>query len=78
MSEASVFERHAQTLVGVVASALMLWTGNTLLDVRDRLARIEVHQLNDANHGIAMRKELGELRQRTETLEAVIRARTIR
>ena len=78
MSEVSVFERHAQTLVGVVASALLLWTGNTLLDVRDRLSRIEVHQLNDAQHSINTRKEMVELRQRMDALETLARARTAR
>ncbi len=34
-------ERHVQTLVTSVTLALLMWTGVTLVDLRDRLARME-------------------------------------
>jgi len=34
-------ERHIQTLVTSVTLALLMWTGVTLVDLRDRLARME-------------------------------------
>ena len=37
----SAFERHAQTAMNAVVVALMGWAGSTLIDVRDRLTRIE-------------------------------------
>lgn len=38
-------ERHIQTLVTSITLALLLWTGVTLVDLRDRLARIEEKQI---------------------------------
>jgi len=35
------FERHIQTLVTSITLALLMWTGVTLIDLRDRLARME-------------------------------------
>jgi hypothetical protein len=34
-------ERHVQTIVTSITLALLMWTGMTLVDSRDRLARLE-------------------------------------
>jgi hypothetical protein len=39
-------ERHIQTIVTSITLALLLWTGMTLVDLRDRLARMEEKNVN--------------------------------
>jgi hypothetical protein len=43
-TELNGFERHVQTVLATVIVAILLWSGATLLDVRDRLIRLEEHQ----------------------------------
>lgn len=65
----SVFERHAQTIVGSVLLALLLWSGNTLLDVRDRLGRIEVLQVNGADRAHDLAAQMAALLDRVRAIE---------
>jgi len=37
-----LFEQRVQTVLMTVVTALILWVGNSLLDVRDRLTRLEI------------------------------------
>lgn len=37
-----VFTGHLQTVIQVLGTAILLWVGSSLLDVRDRLIRLEV------------------------------------
>ena len=37
----SPFERHTQTMLGVVGTALLLWVGNTISDNSETLGRLD-------------------------------------
>lgn len=41
MADGSMLERHTQTIISSVVLAILLWTGVTLLDVQNRVVRIE-------------------------------------
>jgi hypothetical protein len=41
-------ERHIQTIVTSITLALLMWTGMTLVDLRDRLARMEEKMISQA------------------------------
>jgi hypothetical protein len=73
--ERSVFERHAQTVIGAVLLALLLWTGSSLIDVRDRLGRIEVYQINANQRDIALDSQMSELRRHVAEEGGELRAR---
>ena len=36
------FEQRSQTVLMAVVTALLLWVGSTLLDIRDRLTKLEI------------------------------------
>lgn len=40
------FERHVQTIVTSITLALLLWVGQSLVDLRDRLTRFEERVVN--------------------------------
>ena len=63
------FERHAQTIIGGILLALLLWTGSSLIDVRDRLGRIEVYEINSGVRDSNLDREVNELRNRVRELE---------
>ncbi len=63
------FERHAQTVIGAILLALLLWTGSALIDVRDRLGRIEVYQINASTQDAALGRDMADLRNRVRDLE---------
>jgi hypothetical protein len=65
----SGFERHAQTIIGGILLALLLWTGSSLIDVRDRLGRIEVYQINAGVRDSNIDREVSELRNRVRDIE---------
>ena len=62
----SIFERHAQTVIGAILLAILLWTGNALIDVRDRLGRIEVYQMNAAGRDAMSDTAINELRNKLD------------
>ncbi len=39
--KATVFEQHAQSVVGAVILAVLLWVGNTLTDVKEKQIKME-------------------------------------
>jgi hypothetical protein len=63
--EKSTLERHIQTVLTAIAIGLLTWNGVTLLDLKEKVVRMEVHQLlvpvlqNQIN---VLGKELQELR----------------
>ena len=65
----STFERHAQTVIAMLLLALLSWAGVTLLDVRERLTRIETRQLGDADIKRSVEQSVEELRRRVRDLE---------
>lgn len=63
------FERHGQTIIGAVLLALLLWAGMTLLDVRDRLGRIETRQVAAVDRDRYLDTEIADLRRRLRDIE---------
>lgn len=68
-SSGSVIERHIQTIVTAVLLAVLLWTGNTLLDVREKLARIEQRQVSDSDQWLRVWRAIEDSNQRLRRLE---------
>lgn len=66
---ATGFEKHGQTIIGAVLLALLLWAGMTLLDVRDRLGRIETRQVAAADRDRYLDTEIADLRRRLRDIE---------
>ena len=66
---ATGFERHGQTIIGAVLLALLLWAGMTLLDVRDRLGRIETRQVAAVDRDRYLDAEIAEIRRRLRDIE---------
>jgi TolA-binding protein len=65
-------ERHIQTLVTSITLALLMWTGLTLVDLRDRLARMEekIISLNaDLTRAQADRFTMTDWKREKENLE---------
>lgn len=58
----STIERHAQTIIAGVLLILVTWVGSTVVDIRDRVARIEERQLDVAGWK-------ADFEQRLRTLE---------
>jgi hypothetical protein len=65
----SGFERHAQTIISAVVLALLAWTGTTLLDVRERLTRIEAIKLSEVANDQRLNAELAGIRDRLHVVE---------
>lgn len=65
----SAFERHAQTIVAGLALGILTWTGVTLLDVRERITRMEVRQLATPDRERYVDSELADFRRRLRDLE---------
>jgi hypothetical protein len=65
----STFERHGQTIIGALVLAILLWTGNTVIDIKDKVNRIEVFQITAANHDVIADREVSDLKERVRTLE---------
>lgn len=75
----SGLERHAQSIAISVAIALLLWSGSTIVDIRDRLSRFEEKlltiqvQVNDANanhlRASDWRREVQIINERFDRLE---------
>lgn len=62
-------ERHAQTVIAMLLLALLSWAGVTLLDVRERLTRIETRQLGDVESKRSIEQSVDELKRRVRDLE---------
>jgi len=67
--DASVFERHGQTILSGVVLALMLWVGSTVLDIKDKVTKIEVYQINSNSHDLVLDKEIVDLSNRVRAIE---------
>lgn len=55
-------EKHLQSILSALTLAGILWMGNTLLDVKDRMARLE-------EKVIALAGQVGALTARVDRLE---------
>jgi len=38
---ASPLERHIQTVIQIILVALLLWSGNSIIELKDKMARVE-------------------------------------
>lgn len=65
----SAIERHAQTIISAVALALLLWFGATLVDVQNRVVRIEAYNVARNDNSAEIKSEIAELRKRMTLLE---------
>jgi hypothetical protein len=65
----SAFERHGQTVLSMLVLALVLWTGNSVLDIKDKVTKIEVYQITASNHDVTADREVSDLKERVRTLE---------
>ena len=79
---ATIFERHAQTLIGAavlfissVAVALLAWTAVSMIDVRERLTRIEALKVVGLESDVRQREN--DLRQNTDTEALRMRIREV-
>lgn len=66
MSEQSSFEKHLQTVVQVIVTVVLIWVGSSLLDVRDRLIRLEVLTQSGS---VLTAAEITRLKERVDVLE---------
>lgn len=74
-----VMEKHLQTGIQILLVALILWSGNTTLELRDKVARMEEQLRSLQTTSLAAtadgytrsqaQSELGELRRRIESVE---------
>ena len=62
-SDDNVFQKYGQSIVGAVLLALLLWTGSSLIDIRDRLGRMEVYQINATQRDNSIERELIESKE---------------
>lgn len=79
---ASLIEQHLQTIITAVLLALLLWTGNTLLDIRQKVTTLEVQVqvmqsqlqsgVDDRFRGSDWRREKEILDDRFKRIEAEI------
>ena len=65
----SGIERHTQTILSSVVLALLLWTGATLLDIQNRVVRIESYNVARAENLADVKAQLEEFRKRLSTIE---------
>jgi outer membrane murein-binding lipoprotein Lpp len=65
----SALERHAQTVIGAMVLALLLWAGSTLLDVRDRVVRIETQSVANGSKMDQLERQYHSLERRVHELE---------
>ena len=56
------FERHIQTIVQVIITALVLWVGNTVTNVRDSTIRLEEKYSQTRSDVVEIKAELAALR----------------
>ena len=56
---ATMFERHLQTVVQVIATAILLWGGSTLVELRTTLSVLAVN-------GNTLSLQLGKMEARTD------------
>ena len=68
----STMERHAQTIIGSLVFALMTWVGVALLDVKERLARIETRQLLTSGDQDRAVRQYEELERRVRDVESAV------
>jgi hypothetical protein len=67
--KATTMERHIQSGIGALILSILVWSGLTLLDVRDRLTRIETHTINESSRLLRIDTQLNELWVRMRDLE---------
>jgi hypothetical protein len=78
-------ERHLQTAIAAVLVATLLWFGNTMMDLRDRITAIEVQVADvreslkdDANNAYTARdatRDFASIHRRLTTVEHSIEGR---
>ena len=78
----TVFERHAQTIIVAILLALLLWTGTTMITVRDDVTTLKVQVANldgqlrsagdDRFRGSDWRREREIIEQRFNRIEAIL------
>jgi ribosomal protein L29 len=56
------FERHIQTVIQVVITALLLWIGSAVLNVRDSSIRLEEKYTQTRSDVVEIKAELAALR----------------
>jgi len=59
---ANAFEAHAQTVIQVVITAILLWVGNAVLNVRDSTIRLEASSAQSRDDVKDIKAELAALR----------------
>jgi hypothetical protein len=70
--EGSIIERHIQTIIAAVLLALVLWTGNTLIDIKTDVTtlKVTVSQLKDEiRAGSETRFSVHDWRREREIIE---------
>lgn len=60
------FVNQVQTVIQVIATAILLWVGTSLIDVRDRLIRLEILYQTSAATATA---EILRIKERLDILE---------
>ena len=78
----SIIERHAQTIIAAILLALLLWTGATLLTIRDDVTTMKVQVANlegqlrsagdDRFRGADWRREREIIEQRFTRIEVLL------
>lgn len=78
MTSSTTFERHAQTIIGGLLLALLLWAGNSLMDMRVQLAHIAGQMASFDRGNVTRDAEAAHLRDRVRALElTAARAETV-
>jgi len=65
------FERHIQTVIQVIITALLLWVGNAVLNVRDSAIRLEEKYSQTRSDVIEIKAELAALRTQIAVAAAI-------
>ena len=70
---ASTFVNQVQTVIQVIGATILLWVGSSLIDVRDRIIRLEVLYQTGAASASA---EIMRIKERVDVLERKAAAST--
>ena len=75
-------EQHLQTIITAILLALLLWTGNTLLDIKQKVTTLEIQVqvmqaqlqagVDDRFRGADWRREKEVLEERFKRIEALL------
>jgi len=70
--QGSIIERHVQTIIAAILLALVLWTGNTLIDIKTDVTtlKVTVSQLkDDIRDSAESRFTISDWRREREVIE---------